>query len=121
MVKFVLKNRGMPTSLSDVEFNRVIKLICKDVGIDNLVHGNRRNPVTNRKETGLFEKWKLISSHTCRRSFATNLYKSGLSTLVIMQITGHSTERNFLKYIKVTPKGYAEQLADHWKCQYIND
>ncbi len=60
------------------------------------------------------EKWKLVSSHTARRSFATNLYKSNFPAISIMKITGHKTEKAFLKYIKVTPEEHAKLLAEHW-------
>jgi hypothetical protein len=32
-----------------------------------------------------------------------------------MKITGHQTEKQFLSYIKVTPKEYAQKLREHWK------
>jgi hypothetical protein len=32
-----------------------------------------------------------------------------------MKITGHKTEKQFLEYIKITPKEYAEKLKDFWK------
>jgi hypothetical protein len=32
-----------------------------------------------------------------------------------MKITGHQTEKQFLGYIKITPKEYAEKLKAYWK------
>lgn len=32
-----------------------------------------------------------------------------------MQLTGHTTESNFLKYIKVTPEQNALMVAEMWK------
>jgi hypothetical protein len=32
-----------------------------------------------------------------------------------MKITGHKTEAQFLSYIKITPKEYAEKLKAYWK------
>ena len=46
-------------------------------------------------------KYDLISTHTARRSFATNAYKSGIPGLLLMKITGHKTEQAFLKYIVI--------------------
>ena len=48
------------------------------------------------------EKWELVSTHTARRSFATNYYLKGFPTLTIIAIIGHKTEKSFRKYIKVT-------------------
>ena len=51
-----------------------------------------------------FKKYEKITHQTARRSFATNLYLEGVPTLDIMQMTGHTTEKAFLKYIRVTPE-----------------
>ena len=45
-------------------------------------------------------KWQHLTTHTARRSFATNQYKAGVPAITIMAITGHKTEKAFLKYIK---------------------
>ena len=50
-----------------------------------------------------------ITFHTSRRTFATNLYHKGMSTLAIMSMTGHTSEANFLKYIKIEKEEYAER------------
>ena len=47
-------------------------------------------------------KCEMIKTHTARRSFCTNAYLSGMDSLDIMALSGHKTEANFLKYIKVT-------------------
>ena len=58
-------------------------------------------------------KYQLVSSHTARRSFATNAYKSGVPTIAIMKITGHTKESTFLKYIKVSAQENADMLSRH--------
>lgn len=35
--------------------------------------------------------------------------------MTIMAITGHKTETQFLKYIKITPKENAEKLKEYWE------
>ncbi len=61
-------------------------------------------------------KYEFISSHTARRSFATNEYMAkGLSVRDIMAITGHKTEKSFYKYIRQTPKENAERVKIIWK------
>lgn len=47
-------------------------------------------------------KYELICAHDLRRSFATN-YFSKVETPILMQITGHSKESNFLKYVRANP------------------
>ena len=59
-----------------------------------------------------YKKYQLIGMHTGRRSFATNMYKRGFPTIAIMKLTGHTTETNFLKYIKVTAEENALMMAE---------
>ncbi len=123
-IKEVISKRGMPRMISDIKFNKYIKEICKIVGIDNTIKGSLmvydEDVKEYRKKVGYFPKYKLVSSHTCRRSFATNLYKMNFPTLSIMNITGHTTEKSFLTYIKVTPTEHAEKLLKHWEEYYAN-
>jgi integrase len=96
-------------------FNKFIKEVFKIANINEITKGNLNNPETNRYETGLYLKWKLISSHTCRRSFATNFYaKREYPTPLLMSVTGHKTEKMFLNYIGKKPIDYAIQLAKIW-------
>lgn len=121
-IKEVIKERGMPRMISDMKFNEYIKIVCKRVGFKDLVKGSLmvKDEKTEiyRKKVGMYPKYKLVSSHTCRRSFATNLYKMNFPTLSIMKITGHSSEKSFLSYIKVTPTEHAEKLLNHWNDYY---
>jgi site-specific recombinase XerD len=65
------------------------------------------------KVTKTYQKWELVSSHIARRSFATNEYLAGMRTLTIMAITGHRSEKSFLRYIKLTPNEHAKLLKSH--------
>ena len=41
------------------------------------------------------------------------MYIAGIPTLSIMKITGHKTEKAFLKYIKISEEENAEILTKH--------
>ena len=57
----------------------------------------------------------LASSHSCRRSFASNFYaQREYPTPLLMSVTGHTTESMFLTYIGKKPIDYALQLAQIW-------
>ena len=118
---------GFPRKISEQKFNKYIKEVCKQAGITERVEGARISPIEvvgengkktkiHRKKKGIYPKHELISSHTCRRSFATNHYGK-LDTLTIMKISGHVTESQFLAYIKITPKEHAEKLRALWLSQ----
>ena len=63
-------------------------------------------------KTATCEKWELISSHTARRSAATNMYLTGrMKTLEIMKLTGHHSEQNFFRYIRLTNDDTARSIS----------
>ena len=100
----------MPTGISVQHFNRVLKTIFKKMGFDNTVSFTRT--VGHDVVMQSYKEWEIISSHTARRSFATNAYNSGrMKTLQIMLITGHTTERNFFRYIKIGREENAKSLS----------
>lgn len=105
-------NGVLPANISNRQFNDNLKDVCKEAGINERV----MKSITKggKKQVTVYEKWQLVSSHTARRTFATNLYKSGFPSISIMQITGHKTESSFLKYIKVTKEEHAKMLMMHW-------
>ena len=51
-----------------------------------------------RKVLDFYPKHELITTHSFRRSFATNYYKK-MPTPILIAITGHSKESLFLEYI----------------------
>lgn len=103
-------------------FNRYLKQLCKLVGINELVEGNYFDPDKKRSVSGLFEKYKLVSSHICRRSFASLFYGNPLyPTPILMNITAHSTERQFLEYIGKKPIDYSLQLAKLWENESLKN
>ncbi len=97
-------------------FNRYIKTVCRLAGITNTVKGRIFNDETKRNEIGETEKYKLVSSHICRRSFATNYYGDNrFTTAELMSITGHKTETVFLNYIGKTAEDHALKTAKTFK------
>lgn len=64
-------------------YNDVVRKICRCVGIDTIC------TVVKAGKNETAPKWKLASSHTARRSFATNLYLAGVSLEDIAMMMGH--------------------------------
>jgi len=114
-VKAILENNdwNFPRPISMTNYNKYIKTVCKEVGLVELVEGERKNPETNRKVSGEFPKYELITSHIGRRSFATNHYGK-MSTTYIMSATGHLTEKAFLKYIDKKSIDNKEAFLNVW-------
>lgn len=79
--------------IHDNVFNDTIRDICRKCGIDEMITIFRRG-----KESTL-PKWKFISSHTARRSAATNLYLRNVEILQLSKMMGHSSVAVTQKYI----------------------
>lgn len=94
--------------LPDQKINLYIKEVCKVAGIVEKIEKQQTKGGT--KQSKVFDKWQLVTSHTARRSFATNRTKQGYPIQQIMAITGHKKEAVFLKYVKLTPLEHAEIL-----------
>lgn len=123
-VKQTLKKRNgnFPRKISDQKFNNYIKLVCKEANFNELTEGAKvvkvktKNGEYFRKVKAKYPKFELVTSHICRRSFASNHYNK-IDTMTLMKITGHKTESMFLSYLKITPTQYAEKLKNYWKEQ----
>jgi len=120
------RNNGeFPAKISAQKFNNHLKDLCKLAGLNeptegailvDLDEGNetiKKGDHKWRKQFGTFPKHELITSHVCRRSFATNMYGS-MPTPLIMSCTGHSTETQFLEYIGKSESDSAIQFLEYY-------
>lgn len=97
------------TPITDQKINKHIKEIARMAGITQVVEGTKL--VEHRAVVGFYPKCDIITTHTARRSAATNMFKAGIPAISIMKITGHTTEKAFMKYIKITAEENAELMA----------
>ena len=96
-IREMLEN-DFPSPISSQKLNNYIKIVCELSDINETLEGKIMDKVTKRKVLGMYPKYELITSHSFRRSFATNYYKK-IPTPILMTITGHGKETVFLKYI----------------------
>lgn len=96
------RNLSAPKFVNKQKINKRVKEIAEKAGINEEI-----------KPKDGAEKHTLISSHTARRSFCSNAYKAGMDSLAIMQLSGHKTEKSFLKYIKIGNEEFASRIANH--------
>jgi integrase len=112
-VKAILrKHNGIPPeALTNQKMNDYLKEIGEWAGIDETVvlHFTKGG----QRVTETYKKYQLITTHTARRSFATNAYLQDVPTISIMKITGHRTEKSFMKYIKISQEDNANKLINH--------
>ena len=132
LVSILTKYNYNPPTVSDQCFNRVIKQICEKLSetIPSLLHKEKtllKKSEKEKEENGkcVYErdrrgnvykpKWMLVCSHTCRRTGITLMYLSKrsdgtprYSTLQMMSISGHTDEKTFRDYIKLSLDERAE-------------
>ncbi len=103
---------SLPPSISNQKMNEYLKEIAEKAEIKETV--SKTFTKAGKTVTINKSKFDLVSCHTARRSFATNMYLDSVPSITIMAITGHTTESSFMKYIRVTPQEHAEQLQTLW-------
>ncbi|MBL0034461.1 MAG: site-specific integrase [Flavobacteriales bacterium] len=101
---------AVPPTISNQKLNDYVKEVARLVltlqtkVMVGIAKGGVRREVAHAK-------WELISTHTARRSFATNLYQRGIPSQTIMSVTGHRTEAAFLKYLRLDGEQHADIIA----------
>lgn len=97
-------------SISNQKMNAALKELGQLAGM------NEKMIVTStrggKRSEQVLEKWEKLATHVARRSFATNFYRKGVQAVVLMKITGHATERQFMQYIAIDGKMNALHFAD---------
>ena len=104
------KNR-IPKAMSNPKMNFYVKHIGDLAKIKNMVEISITKG--GKLDKKIVPKFKLICTHTARRSFATNSFLAGIPSIAIMKITGHQTEKSFLRYIRISQEENANKLLDH--------
>lgn len=113
LIREILKRRNniLPAPISDQKHNKQIKAIGKLAGINEDVvltktRGEKRDSIVDKK-------YNFITTHTARRTGATNMYLAGVDLKFIQGILGHSKIETTIKYIKVSAEENAKRLIDH--------
>ena len=101
----------LPESISNQKTNEYLKEVVFLAGLTTKITISK-NKGGMRVDTTL-EKYKMITTHTGRRSFATNAFLAGVPVISIMKITGHKTEKSFMRYIAISQEDNANKLIDH--------
>lgn len=103
-------NGKFPTPRDKSRFNEQLQKIGELAGINQTIYIKKN--VGGKVVIEEKKKYELISSHTARRSFATNLYLRCKNARLVMNFTGHTTEENFRKYICVEKSEYVEMARE---------
>ncbi len=99
---------SLPTAPTNQKFNEYIKEAAKIAGF------TETGRLASEMNIPLNE---CISSHTARRSFATNYYRK-IPKVDLMKITGHKNEKSFNTYIKTNNENAADLLSEVMDKEY---
>lgn len=106
-------NMDLPKLISNQKFNNYLKEAAEIAGLNaTFVKTETRY---GKKTRTKYSKFEVIGTHTARRSFCTNAYKDNIPTLDIMAISGHKTEKAFLRYIKIDGEEHANRVLKFWQ------
>lgn len=117
--KILLKyNYELPNfnSNSVTKFNSILREICKKAEINDDVIIVRK--IDNKIIEYTKKKFEMVYSHTARRTFCTLRYLEGFDTILIRNISGHSSEKNFMRYLRIDKKASAELFRRKMKELY---
>lgn len=101
------KQRGK--TLDRSVYNRIIKRICKNCGIDEEIKLFYHGKVQIRK------KYELIGSHTARRSGATELAKRDVPIATISKLMNHTNTLITSRYIFADTRNLGEEAMSFFK------
>ena len=102
-------NGKPPHKIHEQDLNENIKQVGQMLEWDELIKCEQTKGGKNVVE--MVHKYNLIKSHTARRSFCTNKYKAGMSVFDIMLFSGHTTEKEFYKYIRIKNQERASHIV----------
>ncbi len=100
----------LPKKLSIQKMNKYIKAIGLQAEINEDIETRITKGGKIIKTTS--PKYKLMSTHTARRTFASILVLKGVSPYLIMKITGHKTLTSFEKYVRIEDLQASVELKD---------
>jgi integrase len=113
-VKEILdKYNGLPALISDQKLNVFIKDLCKLAEFDQRVKDTREGKQKPEGSGEYCKKYELVTTHTARRSCATNLYLAGFDLYFIQGILGHKKIETTIGYLGATRKALALKMVDN--------
>jgi len=103
------RNNYTSPSMTDVKLNKYIKEVAKKAKIIGIFE--KEVTKEGRRSIERINRSDMIKTHSARRTGCTIMYLAGIPSIAIMKISGHKSEQEFLKYIRVSQEETAAQVA----------
>lgn len=114
-LSILAKYSDWPTPLpviSNQKMNEYIKELCEVAKIDTPVRNSKIK--ANRKIEEIKPKFKLIGTHTARRTFISLSLKKGMKPDYIMKIVGHNDYRMMKRYLAIENSDVRHEMDETW-------
>ena len=104
-------NGQLPKLPNESKMNQTIKLVCKAAGLDRVIE--QASTDVKSKEVSRNALWEVVTNHTARRTFATNVYSKNIMSLgELMSLTGHESESSLMTYLNVSRGDVSKRATD---------
>lgn len=101
------ENKGVTIALKTKE--DIIRRILRNAQVNDIVKVFK----AGKEQSG--EKWRFCSSHTGRRSFASNMYLKGVDMFTISKLMGHSDISMTQNYVVCGIRQLSPEALDYFK------
>ena len=113
LMSILKKYNGSFPKISSQKYNDGIKEICEKAKMLQPIQityyiGTKRKDKT-------IPKFKLVSSHTARRTFITLSLKKGVMEDMVMQVSGHKSKKSFQRYIRIAQNEAISEVRKAWE------
>jgi site-specific recombinase XerD len=107
----IKKWKGLPPPISEQKFREYIKEVARLAKLnDKFIY-----KITKGGKLQVFEykEWEMVSPHTCRRCFITNLLRMKFAHAHVMMLAGIKRYETLMRYFKQTPTDVANEVGEH--------
>lgn len=80
-------------------YDKYLKVLLQYIGKEFSTQIKRETKINGCVKVDFYPKWRLICSHTGRRTFITNNVMRGYNSMEIMRASGHKSYSSFEKYL----------------------
>lgn len=96
--------------LSDVKYNKNIKVICKLAGLDEEISSVKY--IGKKRVDYIKKKYEMVTSHSARRTFITILLNKGMLPEKVMKLSGHLSRADFDGYVRITQSDAIDEMKN---------
>ena len=98
--------------ISSQKFNVRIQAVCKKLGFDEQI--KKTTYKGKKKIVEVLPKWRMVASHTARRTYTTLACEAGIADHFVMAVTGIKDPKTLQKYKKLNKEMLFKSSASFW-------